>query len=201
MVTALFRLGRIRTTKAKARELRRTAERLITRAGIDSVHNRRMAARTIQDRAILAKLFTQIGGTYVDRPGGYTRILKLGPRYGDAAEMVILELVKNAEEDSPSKGKARRSRKGGDASATRTVTAEAKPTASPLRSVRAKPDVQQTQSLAEVLPAAEVVDPVGTGQEAAAPDGPMAETTSPDTGETSGSKDSDGNDSETKSTS
>ena len=124
MVTALFRHGRIRTTHAKARELRRTAERLITRAGTDSVHNRRMAARTVHDHGILAKLFTDIGGRYVDRPGGYTRILKLGPRYGDAAEMVILELV--ADEASPApKGRPRKGRRAESAPAATTPKSKA----------------------------------------------------------------------------
>ena len=101
MVTALFRYERIRTTKAKAREISRTAERLITRARVDSVHNRRQAARRIQDKEILAKLFTDIAGRFANRPGGYTRLLKLGQRYGDASEMVLLELVERAPDAAP----------------------------------------------------------------------------------------------------
>ena len=93
MVTALFRYERIRTTKAKAREIARTAERLITRARVDTVHNRRQVARRIHDQEILAKLFTDIAQRFGDRPGGYTRRVKLGKRYGDASEMVLLELV------------------------------------------------------------------------------------------------------------
>ena len=95
MVTALLRHGRIRTTKAKALEIRRTAERMITRARVDSVHNRRMIARRIHDSAVLAKLFGTIAERFRTRPGGYTRLLKLGPRYGDASEMVILELLQD----------------------------------------------------------------------------------------------------------
>ena len=93
MVTSLFRFERITTTKAKALEVRKTAEKLITRSKVDSVHNRRQAARFIQDKIILAKLFTDIGPRMKDRAGGYTRVLKLGFRQGDAADMVILELV------------------------------------------------------------------------------------------------------------
>jgi large subunit ribosomal protein L17 len=93
MVTSLFRHERIRTTKAKALEIRRTAEKLITRAKIDSVHNRRIASGRLYDEGIVAKLFTDIGPRMKDRNGGYTRILKLGERLGDAAQMVILELV------------------------------------------------------------------------------------------------------------
>lgn len=94
MATSLFRYERIKTTRAKALAIRRTAEKMITRAKIDSVHNRRIIAKDIQDKEILAKLFTDIGPRFKERPGGYTRILKLGFRQGDAAEMVLLELVK-----------------------------------------------------------------------------------------------------------
>ena len=98
MLTSLFRHERIRTTKAKALAVRRTAEKMITRSKVDSVHNRRMIGRDIKDKAILAKMFTEIGPRYQQRPGGYTRVLKLGPRRGDAAEMVLLELVQDAPE-------------------------------------------------------------------------------------------------------
>ncbi len=93
MVTSLFRYERITTTKAKAKEVRRAAEKLITRAKVDSVHNRRTAAKYIADEKILNKLFTEIGPRMKERNGGYTRILKMGFRQGDAADVVILELV------------------------------------------------------------------------------------------------------------
>ncbi|MDY2842627.1 MAG: 50S ribosomal protein L17 [Treponema sp.] len=93
MVTSLFRYERITTTCAKAKEVRRAAEKLITRGKVDSVHNRRIAAKFIQDEKILNKLFTELGPRMKDRNGGYTRILKLGFRQGDAADVVILELV------------------------------------------------------------------------------------------------------------
>ena len=93
MVTSLFRYERIRTTKAKALAVRRTAERLITRAKEDNVHNRRIVSARLFDEGIVAKLFTNIAQRMKERPGGYTRILKLGERYGDASEVVILELV------------------------------------------------------------------------------------------------------------
>jgi len=106
MATSLFRYERITTTKAKALAVRRTAEKMITRAKVDSVHNRRTIAKDIKDKEVLAKLFTEIGPRFVSRPGGYTRILKLGRRKGDAAEMVILELVeKKQEEKKPAKAK------------------------------------------------------------------------------------------------
>lgn len=93
MVTSLFRFERITTTKSKALEVRKAAEKLITRSKVDSVHNRREAAKFVQDEKILNKLFTEIGPRMKERNGGYTRVLKLGYRQGDAADMVILELV------------------------------------------------------------------------------------------------------------
>ena len=93
MVTSLFRYERITTTKSKALEVRKSAEKLITRAKEDTVHNRREVAKFIADEKILNKLFTEISPRMKDRHGGYTRVLKLGYRQGDAADVVILELV------------------------------------------------------------------------------------------------------------
>ncbi len=102
---ALFANERVHTTLPKAREAKRLAEKLITRARTDSVHNRRIAARVITDERILNKLFTDIAPRYAHRPGGYTRILKLGKRFGDASEMVILELLDRKEKERKRKKK------------------------------------------------------------------------------------------------
>jgi large subunit ribosomal protein L17 len=95
LATALFEKERIRTTLPKAKELRPFAERLITLAKREDnrLHARRLAARHIQDPAVVKKLFDTIGSRFATRPGGYTRILRLGPRKGDGAEMAYLELV------------------------------------------------------------------------------------------------------------
>jgi large subunit ribosomal protein L17 len=93
LATSLFRHERIETTTAKAKELRPYAERLITLARRGDLHARRLVARKIQDREILGKLFDEISSRYAERPGGYTRILKLGNRKGDAAEISLIELV------------------------------------------------------------------------------------------------------------
>ncbi len=98
MATSLFRHERIQTTQAKAKELRPYAEKLITLARSDTVHARRMAARKIADREVLGKLFDELGPRFSDRPGGYTRILKLGPRKSDSAEMALIELVDRSPE-------------------------------------------------------------------------------------------------------
>lgn len=93
MATSLFRHERITTTTARAKELRPYAERLITLARRGDLHARRRVARRIADREVLGKLFDDIGPRYSERPGGYTRILKLGSRRGDAADMALIELV------------------------------------------------------------------------------------------------------------
>ena len=112
MVTSLFRYERIETTKAKALAVRRTAEKLITRAKEDNVHNRRLVSARLYDEGVVAKLFTNIAQRMKERPGGYTRILKLGERYGDAAEVVILELVDyKLDTDGKSEKKAKPAKK------------------------------------------------------------------------------------------
>ncbi len=93
LATALFEHGRITTTVAKARRLRPVAERLITKAKKGDLHNRRQVMQTIRDKSVVHTLFTEIGPKFANRPGGYTRIIKLGPRRGDNAPMVIIELV------------------------------------------------------------------------------------------------------------
>jgi large subunit ribosomal protein L17 len=95
LATALFDKERIRTTLPKAKELRPFAERLITLARREEnrLHARRLAARDLQDPAVVQKLFESIGARFATRPGGYTRILRLGPRKGDGAEMAYLELI------------------------------------------------------------------------------------------------------------
>jgi len=108
MVTSLFRHERITTTKPKAQAIRRLAEKMITRAKNDSVHNRRIIAQDINDKGVVAKLFTELGPRFKERPGGYTRVLKLGPRMSDAAEMVILELVERSGQEQPAKEKKKK---------------------------------------------------------------------------------------------
>jgi large subunit ribosomal protein L17 len=93
MAISLFLHGRIETTTAKAKELRRYAEPLITRAKQGDLHARRLVARKIHDEVALGKLFNEIAPRYAERPGGYTRVLHLGHRPGDAADMSIIELV------------------------------------------------------------------------------------------------------------
>ena len=93
LVTSLFRHGRIKTTEAKARELRPIAEKLITKAKVDDLHARRMVASYVRDKEVVKTLFSEIAPKYSERPGGYTRVIKVGVRRGDAADEAIIELV------------------------------------------------------------------------------------------------------------
>ena len=151
MVTSLFRFERITTTSAKAKEVRRAAEKLITRSKVDSVHNRRIAAKYIQDEKILNKLFTELGPRMKERNGGYTRILKIGFRQGDAADMVILELVDYklpTEEDK-------------DAAKAKKAEPEAKP---------AKKPAEKKEGAAKKAPAKSAAKPKAEKKEAKAED-------------------------------
>lgn len=103
LITELFRHERIQTTEAKAKSMRGAAEHLITVAkhglvagGASNVHAHRLAARVIYDPAVTKRLFDELAPRFAERPGGYTRLRKLGPRHGDGAEMVVLELVERA---------------------------------------------------------------------------------------------------------
>ena len=95
MVTSLVEVEAIRTTDAKAKEVRRTAERMITLAKRGDLHARRLALRVIRSRAVVAKLFDEIAPRYVDRNGGYTRIVKIGERRGDGASISLVQLVQD----------------------------------------------------------------------------------------------------------
>jgi large subunit ribosomal protein L17 len=111
LATALFEHGRITTTEAKARVLRPVAEKLITKAKkaelgtVQSLHNRREVLKTIRDKSVVHTLFTEIAPTFSERPGGYTRITKIGPRKGDNAPMAVIELVTEAYKPSAPKPK------------------------------------------------------------------------------------------------
>ncbi|MCF6378918.1 50S ribosomal protein L17 [Nocardioides KLBMP 9356] len=96
LATALFEHGRITTTETRARLLRPVAEKLITKAKRGDLHNRREVLKTIHDKSVVHTLFTEIAPTFSERPGGYTRITKIGPRKGDNAPMAVIELVTEA---------------------------------------------------------------------------------------------------------
>ena len=110
MMTSFFRHERITTTVAKAKELRSLSEKVITRAKVNTLHNKRVIMRRIHDRDIIAKLFDEIAPKYKERNGGYTRIVKLGNRAGDAADLALIELI-NTEGGAEAKPTSKRSAK------------------------------------------------------------------------------------------
>jgi large subunit ribosomal protein L17 len=128
LTTALFENERIRTTLPKAKEVRSFAERLITLARREEnhLHARRLAARDINSPAVVQKLFDTIGARYATRPGGYTRILRLGPRHGDGAEMAYLELVGYEYKPAGKAEKARAPKKAEEADAEKADKKEMK---------------------------------------------------------------------------
>jgi large subunit ribosomal protein L17 len=101
LAVALFEHGRIKTTEAKAKEVRPVAERMVTLAKRGDLAAHRQAVAFLRSKAIAHKLFSEIAPRFADRPGGYTRIVKIGPRPGDAAEMAYLELVDYVPERAP----------------------------------------------------------------------------------------------------
>ena len=103
MAASMLKHETIRTTLPKAKELRRVVEPLITLAKEDSVANRRVAFNRLRDKEVVGKLFTDLGPRFRDRPGGYLRILKTGPRPGDAAPMAIVLLTEKAKEEAAAK--------------------------------------------------------------------------------------------------
>ena len=123
LATALFEHGKITTTETKAKRLRPLAERLITKAKRGDIHARRTVARQIHDKTVLHVLFSEIGPRYENRPGGYTRITKIGPRKGDNAPMAVIELVEALTVAQTAVGEAERAR--GTRTAPRKATTPA----------------------------------------------------------------------------
>ena len=136
LATSLFEHGRITTTEAKARRLRPFAERLITKAKRGDLHSRRQVLSSITDKGVVHVLFTDIGPRFANRPGGYTRITKIGPRKGDNAPMAVIELV---EELAPA-----------------AASAAAPARATPAPSVRPAEPVEPAEEAAPAKPEAEV---------------------------------------------
>jgi large subunit ribosomal protein L17 len=111
MITSLLREEKIKTTDPKAKELRRWVERVITLGKRGDLHARRQALSIVYDKAVVKKLFDTIGPRFKDRPGGYTRIIKLGVRHGDAAQMALIELVGNEAASTAASGGAKKGRR------------------------------------------------------------------------------------------
>jgi large subunit ribosomal protein L17 len=125
LAKSLFEHGRITTTEAKARRLRPVAERMITKAKKGDIHNRRLVLQTITDKSIVHTLFTEIAPRYENRPGGYTRITKIGNRRGDNAPMAVIELVEalTVQQKAVGEAEAATKRSAKDAAGDKTAKA------------------------------------------------------------------------------
>jgi large subunit ribosomal protein L17 len=154
LAAALFEHGKITTTEARARRLRPYAEKLITFAKRGDMHARRQVLTVVPNKGIVHNLFTEIGPSFADRPGGYTRITKLGPRKGDAAPMAVIELVR--EEVTAARPRRRTRRPAGQAApAASAAVDEATETEETEASAEAPEAVDETEAADVEAPEAE----------------------------------------------
>ena len=179
LATALFEHGKITTTEAKAKRLRPLAERLITHAKRGDLHARRRVLAVIRDKGVVHELFAEIGPRYATRPGGYTRITKVGPRKGDNAPMAVIELVEALAEAVVAEAT------GATKRAAKENAAAAAPAAVVVEdTVSDDVAVEETEAAAEVVEA-EVVEAeaVETADEAVADEAVAEESTDDDAAE------------------
>jgi large subunit ribosomal protein L17 len=176
LATALFEHGRIRTTEAKAKRLQPVAEQLITKAKRGDLHNRRRVLRVVKDKSVVHTLFTEIAPRYEARDGGYTRIVKLGPRKGDNAPMAMVELV---EELVAAPARPARSRK--------KTAAKKAPAAAPVAAAAAETE-QPTKAQVDEVSAAEVAE-AGADESITRLPATDGETTDEETAEVTGTGD------------
>ena len=171
LVTSLFKHERITTTVPKAKEARIVAEKMITFAKRGDLHARRMVARKVNEPAVLQKLFEEIGPRYSERPGGYTRIMRLGPRKGDNAELAILELVDNTvrpkHSDSKKRSRARRILKAEEKAEAAAALTEA---ADAVETVEEEVEVEASEETTETAEAAPVEEQAAEETPAEAPE-------------------------------
>jgi len=143
LATQLFEHGKITTTETRARTLRPFAEKLITKAKRGDLHSRRLVLRTVRDKSVVHTLFTEIAPTFSERPGGYTRITKIGPRKGDNAPMAVIELVTEPYSPKP-------------ATTKKTATKAAAP--APVEEAPAEETVDTADEATEEAPAEETTE-------------------------------------------
>jgi len=154
LATALFEHGRITTTEARARRLRPVAERLITISKKGDLHARRRVLTVIRNKDVVHTLFAEIGPRYENREGGYTRIVKIGPRKGDNAPMAVIELVEALDAARAAEGVARRAAKEAELAAAAKAAEEAK-------AAKAAAEAPEAEEIAaEDAPSETVVDEV-----------------------------------------
>jgi large subunit ribosomal protein L17 len=174
LATSLFEHGRIKTTETKARRLRPMAEKLITKAKRGDLHNRRLVLRVIRDKGVVHTLFTEIAPRYESRPGGYTRITKIGPRRGDNAPMAVIELVEETATEAPARTRRTRRSRAATAPATATTATEEAQEAAEAADVEATEAAEATE---DTTAAAENAGTEDTGDAGEADEAAAAEDT------------------------
>jgi large subunit ribosomal protein L17 len=185
LATALFEHGRITTTEAKARRLRPLAERLITKAKHGDLHNRRQVLRVVRDKGVVHRLFEEIGPRFENRPGGYTRITKIGPRKGDNAPMAVIELVEALTVAQRAVGEA----EGATKRAARDRRPAAPSPAAPTPPPPTPPAVEASEEEPSVSETTDRPEATGTSE---AGDQPAEDTTSQQTADASGRSQAEG---------
>ena len=168
LATSLFEHGRITTTETKAKRLRPLAEKLVTFAKRGDLHARRQVMATIRDKDVVHTLFAEIGPRFENRPGGYTRITKVGPRKGDNAPMAVIELVEALTLGQQAVGEAERARGTRFASGAGAAAASGEVTADATEST----DAGEADSAADVAPAASDDVDSSAGESAESADSP-----------------------------
>ena len=168
LATSLFEHGRITTTEAKAKRLRPLAEKLVTFAKRGDLHARRQVMTTIRDKDVVHTLFAEIGPRFADRPGGYTRITKVGPRKGDNAPMAVIELVEGRTVAQQAVGEAERARGtrfAGAASGAGAAAAAGEVTADALESADVAEDTEAGSNTSGDAVDTEVTADAGTSSD------------------------------------
>src|SRR5919107_1089487 len=175
LATSLFEHGRITTTEAKAKRLRPLAEKLVTFAKRGDLHARRQVMTTIRDKDVVHTLFAEIGPRFADRPGGYTRITKVGPRKGDNAPMAVIELVEGQTVAQQAVGEAERARGtrfAGAASGAGAAPAAGEVTADALESAEVAEDTEAgSNTSSDAVDAAVTADADTSSDDAEGTDG------------------------------
>ena len=174
LATALFEHGKITTTQARARRLRPVAERLITFAKRGDLHARRQVLTMVTDKSVVKTLFDEIGPSFASRPGGYTRITKIGMRKGDSAAMAVIELVREETVTRPQRRRARRAQparqgRAGQAAAAEAGVAEAGVAEAGAAAESAAPEVSEVE-VSEVESATAEAESTASAPETAAAD-------------------------------
>jgi large subunit ribosomal protein L17 len=148
LATSLFKHGKIQTTESKAKRLRPLAEQLITRAKRGDLHSRRRVLTVVRDKDVVFTLFDEIAPRFATRNGGYTRIVKTGPRKGDAAPMAIIELVEELVEAAPAKPSKASARKAAKTEAVAALAGEDEDDAAPASATSIAPVAASEGTLA-----------------------------------------------------